>query len=389
MRIILMCGKGGVGKSTLGAALAVRAAHSGARTLLFSVDPAHSLAPILGTPVGPQMAQVADRLWATELEAVGGLTDRWADAKGYAETLLRSQGLDQPLGAELAMLPGVEEVAALVQLKTYVDSGQFDAIILDNAPTAFALRLLALPEIAAWYAKHATRLYERYGAQLLMLLPMLGGTFPAPPQGLIGRSLGSAGTLQDLPRLLTDPETTSAKIATTPDPMGLAEARELYKWLSVYGLTVDELLMNQVLPAAVADPFFTGQKQREAAIMAEAREAFAGLPVREIPRHPEPLAGLDALGALGAQLWPEGDPLARRSTDVAIRIEPVDGEVRVAIKLPFVEPKAVDLAKYENELYITIGQHRRNLLLPAETADMQPVKARFSDGKLLVTLART
>ena len=389
MRIILMCGKGGVGKSTLAAALALRAAQRGARTLLFSVDPAHSLGPVLGVPVGAAVTQVADRLWATELEAVGGLTDQWEDAKGYAESLLRSQGLEQPLGAELAMLPGVEEAAALTKLKAYADSGQFDAIVIDNAPTGFALRLLALPEIAAWYAKHARRLYERYGAQLMMALPMLGATFPMPPQGLIGRGLGAADSLQALPGLLTDPAVTSAKLVLTPEQLGLAEAKNLYKWLSIYGLTVDEALVNLVLPPDVHDPFFAGQKAREAAIIAQAREDFAGLPLREIHRHPEELVGLDAIAALGAQLWPEGDPLAPLATDPAVKIERVDGEVRVAIKLPFVEPKGVDLAKFENELYITIGQHRRNLLLPPETAEMQPVKAKFSDGKLLVTLART
>ncbi len=384
-----MCGKGGVGKSTLAAALAVRAAQQGARTLLFSVDPAHSLGPVLGVPVGAEMTALTPLLWATELEAVAGLTDQWNDAKAYAETLMRSQGLEHPLGAELAMLPGVEEAAALTKLKAYADSGQFDAIILDNAPTGFALRLLALPEIASWYAKHASRLYERYGAQLLMALPMLGATFPLPPHGMIGRSLGSVGSLRELPRLLTDPAVTSAKLVMTADQLGLAEAKNLYKWLSVYGLTVDEVIVNQVLPSAVQDPFFVGQKNREAAIIAESRQAFAPLPLREVHRHPEELVGLEALGALGASLWPAGDALAPQSSDSALKIESVAGEVRVAIKLPFVEPKAVDLAKFENELYITIGQHRRNLLLPAETADMQPVKARFSEGKLLVTLART
>lgn len=387
MRIILMCGKGGVGKSTLASALALRAARRGARTLLFSVDPAHSLGPVLGVPVGAEVTEVAPRLWATELEAVTGLADQWEDAKGYAEALMRSQGLEHPLGAELAMLPGVEEAAALTKLKAYADSGQFDAIVLDNAPTGFALRLLALPEIASWYAKHATRLYERYGAQLLLALPMLGASFPLPPQGMIGRSLGSVGSLRQLPGLLTDPTVTTVKLVMTPEKLGLAEAKNLYKWLSIYGFTVDEAIVNQVMPTAVHDPFFAGQKSREAAIVAEARAAFAPLPVAEVHRQPEELVGLEALDALGASLWPEGDPLAPRSNDPALAVTSQGDEVHVAIKLPFVEPKSVDLAKFENELYITIGQHRRNLLLPAATAEMHRVKAKFSEGKLLVTLA--
>lgn len=389
MRIILMCGKGGVGKSTLAAAMARRAAQAGQRTLLFSVDPAHSLAPVLGTPVGGQVVQVADRLWATELEAVGGLSEQWAEAKAYAETLMKSQGLEHPLGGELAMLPGVEEAAALTRLKAFVDSGQFDAIVLDNAPTGFALRLLALPEIALWYAKHARKLYERYGAQLMMMLPMMAGSLPMPNPGLIGGSVGSLEKLEALPKLLGDPAVTSAKIVMTPDRLGQAEARELYKWLSVYGVTVDELLVNQVLPEAVTDPFFAGQKAREAQLLAETREAFAPLPVRAIEKQADELAGLPAIEAFGERLWPAGDPLARQGADQAVTITAAGAEVHVAIKLPFVPREAVDLAKFENELYITIGQHRRILLLPAETAGMQPVKAKFSEGKLLVTLAGT
>lgn len=387
MRIVLMCGKGGVGKSTLAAAIARRSAQAGARTLLFSVDPAHSLAPVLGQPIGGAMVQVAENFWATELEAVDGLSAQWAEGKAYVETLLKSQGVEHPLGGELAMLPGVEEAAALTRLKAFAESGQFDAIVLDNAPTGFALRLLALPEIAIWYAKHARRLFDRYGSQLMLLLPMLGGSVPLPHPTALSGSLNTLEQLEALPRMMGDPAITTAKVVMTPDQLGLAEARELYKWLSIYGVTVDELLVNQVLPDAVQDPFFAGQKAREAAIIDEATTSFAPLPVRVIARQGDELAGLAAIEAFGSKVWPTGDPLAPRTTDRAVRIEAREGEVLVTIKLPFVPREAVDLAKFENELYITIGQHRRILLLPAETASMQPVKAKFSEGKLLVTLA--
>jgi arsenite-transporting ATPase len=223
----------------------------------------------------------------------------------------------------------------------------------------------------------------------MMMLPMLGGSLPLPGAGLMGGSMSSLERLEALPKLLSDPAVTSAKVVMTPDKLGLAEARELYKWLSVYGVTVDELLVNQLLPDGVQDPFFAGQKAREAAVLAEARADFGPLPVTAIPRQADELAGLPALDAFGAGIWPAGDPMAARTDDRAIRITSADGEVQVAIKLPFVPREAVDLAKFENELYITIGQHRRILLLPAETAGMQPVKAKFSEGKLLVTLAGT
>lgn len=392
MRIIVMCGKGGVGKSTLASALAVRAAAMGKRTLLFSVDPAHSLAATLGTPVGAAPTAIAANLWASELEPMAEVEAHWGEGKAYLENVLRSQGLEpaleKGLGSELAMMPGVQEFAALVKLKHYIDGGAYDVIILDNAPTAFSLRLLALPELLLWYAKHGMRIYERYGAQLMLLLPMLGSAFPAPSGGSVQRAKALVASMRELPAIFANPDITSARLVMGPDRLSLDEGKAAYHQLTVYGLNVDEVTINGALPDAVTDPFFADQKARERAIAREAEDAFAPLPVRHVERRRDAILGLFHLTALADDAWGTQDALARRSPECALRIDRVEGgQVVVAIKLPYVKPADVDLAKFENELYITIGRHRRNILLPDDTAAMQPVKAKFSEGKLLVTLA--
>jgi arsenite-transporting ATPase len=387
MRIIVMCGKGGVGKTTLAAALGVKAAQAGKRTLVFSVDPAHSLSLAMDAPLGPQPVSVGPNLWAAELEAIEEVDTNWADVRDYFSSLMQSQGLQDRLGGEISSLPGINEFAALVKLKQFYDSGRFDTIVLDNAPTGFALRLLSLPEIFAWYAKHAIRLYEKHGPQLMLMLPMFGASVPMPQPGLVGKAMGLVEQLKDLPLIFADPTRTSTRLVLTPDRLALEEAKKAYGYLSLYGLNADAVIVNGVLPDAVQDPFFAKRREAEQAVRAQARALFAPLPVWEVPLQPHEATGLGALMALAASAWPEADPTAPLSHERAISITAQDGQLLVSIKLPFVASKDVDLAKFENELYITIGNHRRNLLLPPEARDMQPVKAKFTEGRLLVTLA--
>ncbi|MDB5099134.1 MAG: arsenic-transporting ATPase [Cyanobacteria bacterium RYN_339] len=389
MRIILMCGKGGVGKSTLAAALGARSAAVGQRTLVYSVDPAHSLAWTFDQAVGGTPTPLGPNLWAAELEALSLLDDQWGDLRGYLDSVIKSQGFQQGAGAELASLPGVHEFAALLRLKQHADSKQFDVIIVDHAPTAFALRLLSLPDVMGFYAKHGKRLWERYGAQMMMALPMLGANIPLPTGGMIGKGLETLELLRGLPALLADPAVTSARLVLTPETPALDEARNLYAHLSLYGITTDQVLVNRLLPAAVVDPFFAEPREREQGVRARAQAEFAPVAVSEVEMLAQEPRGIAKLTAFGEQVWPSSDATARQTQDLALRVTQDGEQVMVDIKLPFVTAKDVDLAKFENELYITIGQHRRNLVLPPETTDMQPVKAKFAEGRLLVTLART
>lgn len=388
MRIIVMCGKGGTGKTALGAAIGARSAALGKRTLVFSVDPAHSLSFILDTPLTAQPTAVADKLWGAELEAFEEIEANWSEVKGYITTLLQSQGLEHQLGAEISSLPGINEFAALVKLKQYYDSQQFDTIVVDNAPTGFALRLLSLPAIFSWYAKHALKLYERHGAQLLLMAPMVGANVPLPTTQVIDRTFGLVDQLKDLPLLFADPAVTSTRLVLTPDRLALEEAKKAYSYLCLYGLNADAVYLNQVLPDQVTDPFFDRRREAESGYRAQAKTLFAPLPVTEIPLQPGELHGLKAVQNLAGAIWPEGDPSERQSDEQAIRIEREGEQILVSIKLPFISSKDVDLAKFENELYITIGNHRRTLLLPSDATEMQPIKAKFNEGRLLVTLAR-
>jgi arsenite-transporting ATPase len=387
MRILLMCGKGGVGKTTLAAALGARSAAAGKKTLIFSIDPAHSLSSIVGTPLGAEPVSLGDRLWGAELAAMDTVDADWSELKNYFLSLLESQGLDSRLGDDLVALPGIDEFAALLSIKKFHDSGLYDVLVVDNAPTGFALRLLSLPAVASWYGTHAMKLYERHMPSIMLMAPMMGTSVPFPPGTVIAQAVGLIDTLKDLPLLFSDPAVTSLRLVLSAERLALEEARNTYKHLALYGLLPDAVLVNQVLPDAVKDPFFAPRQAREAAVLAQAALDFAPLPLWRVPLESEEVTGLQALQALGQAIWPLGDPTAAQSSERAITVTQEAGQVLVSLKLPYTASKDVDLAKFENELYITIGNHRRTLLLPPEAARMQPIKAKFVEGRLLVTLA--
>jgi arsenite-transporting ATPase len=387
MRALMFCGKGGCGKSTLAAAAALRAAQEGARTLLLSMDPAHSLGTILGQDLTGAPRPVAERVWAAEFEPSHAATDAWREALAYAERVAGSQLGVPAAGAELGLLPGVSEAAALLTLEQHVRSGQFDAVVLDHAPTGFALRLLALPHLGGSYGRKARTLYERHGAQLQLGLAMLGGNVPPPPPNLADQALAVLGGLEALTELLTAPETTSVRLVVPPDAPGVAEARHLYTWLSLYGLTVDEVLVNPLWPATIADPAVALWREREARVVQEVRSDFSPLPVVPVTRQVEALVGVEALLEFAAAVWPTQGVLARRGSQAAWRVTRDGHSLEVHVLLPFVPRDAVDLAKHGDELYITVRGHQRIVRLPSDAAGMQPTRARFVEGSLIVTLA--
>ncbi|MEB3330457.1 MAG: ArsA family ATPase [Candidatus Sericytochromatia bacterium] len=387
MRALMFCGKGGCGKSTLAAAAALRAAQEGARTLLLSMDPAHSLGTILGVPLTGAPLPVADRVWAAELEPAQAVTEPWRDALAYAERVASSQFAVPPAGTELTLLPGVVEAAALLALQHHLSSGRFDAVVLDHAATGFALRLLALPHLGGGYGRKARTLYERHGAQLQLGLAMIGGHVPPPPAGLADQALAMLGGLEALTELLTDPETTSVRLIVPPDAPGLAESRHLFTWLSLYGLTVDEVLVNPLWPATISDPLVGLWRQREARAVEEIQETFSPLPVVRVTRQAEALVGVEALLELAATVWPTRGVLPRRGSRSALRVSRAGATLEVHVLLPFVAREAVDLAKHGDELYITVMGHQRIVRLPSDAAGMQATRARFQDGCLVVTLA--
>jgi arsenite-transporting ATPase len=384
---VLFTGKGGVGKTTSAAATAVRAAARGLRTLVLSTDHAHSLGDALDTPLGPEPTPVAPRLDGLQIDAQRRFEQSWDQIRGYLATLLVKGGLDDVTADELVVLPGAQEVLALLEVREQAESGGYEVIVVDCAPTAETLRLLALPEALRWYFDRLYPTHRRLARTVRPLLARAGaGTLPDDDVlAAVERLYQQLAAVQDL---LTDPATTSVRLVLTPESVVLAEARRTYTSLALYGFAVDGVVANRLIPGGGDDPWRAAWVTAQAERLAEARRSFAGLPLYPVPYLPAEPVGLAALGELATRMYGDADPLAVAPVEPALRVvrEPATG-YRLELALPLVERGAVDLARAADDLVVTVGGHRRLVALPESLRRCDVVGAALADGRLTVRFA--
>jgi len=382
MRILLFTGKGGVGKSTVAAGTAARAAAAGHRTLVLSTDPAHSLADAFATAVGPEPTEVAPRLFVQQVDAQRRFEQSWAEIQRYLLSVLDVAGLDPVAAEELTVLPGAEEVLALLELRLQVRSGRWDVVVVDCAPTAETLRLLALPEALGWYMQRVLPLQRRVVGALRPVLSRAAGV-PMPGGGVFDAIERLHAELDEVRELLAGPGS-SVRLVLTPENIVLAEARRSYTTLSLFGYRVDGVVANRVFPGDGADAWRAGWVAAQSDVLVRVEESFAGLPVwRSVYRSDEPV-GVDALAAMAAELYDGSDPLAPAAGAGPFRIVRTASGAVLHLALPHVTRADVDLGRNGDELVVTVGSYRRLLTLPAGLARQRVGGARVERGELQV-----
>jgi arsenite/tail-anchored protein-transporting ATPase len=385
VRILLFTGKGGVGKSTVAAATATLAARSGQRTLVLSTDAAHSLADAFGTSVGAEPVQVAPLLYVQQVDAQLRFEQSWAEIQGYLLSVLEIAGVDPVAAEELTVLPGAEEVLALLELRLHALSDDWDLIVVDCAPTAETLRLLALPEALGWYMTRVFPVERRVVRALRPVLSRAAGV-PMPDDGVFGAVERLHAELDEVRALLTGPAT-SVRLVLTPEQVVLAEARRSYTTLSLFGYRVDGVVANRVFPAGDADAWRTQWVTAQSDVLAGVEDSFAGLRVWRSEYRPSEPVGLEALGELAAHLYGDSDPLAVPPAREPLRITRSSGGAVLHLRLPFVVRGDVDLARDGDDLVVTVAPYRRLLTLPAGLARHRVAGARVEDGELRVRFA--
>lgn len=382
MRVLLFTGKGGVGKSTIAAGTAALAAESGLRTLVLSTDAAHSLADAFAVEVGGEPATVADRLWVQQVDAQQRFEQSWAAIQHYLMSVLDVAGVDPVAAEELTVIPGAEEVLALLELRHQAQVGEYDVIIVDCAPTAETLRLLALPEALGWYMSRVFPMQRRVVKALNPVLTRAAGV-PMPEDTVFGALERLHGELDQVRALLTGADA-SVRLVLTPENVVLAEARRSYTTLSLFGYRVDGVVANRVFPRDDADEWRGGWVRAQDEVLARVRESFHGLPVWESAyRGTEPV-GADALVALARGAYRGADPVAPPTGSDPLTVTR-DGRGSVLrLALPHVTSSEVDLARNGDELVMTVGAYRRLLTLPSGLAQHRIAGARVDQGELQV-----
>lgn len=390
MRVILMTGKGGVGKTSVAAATGLRCAELGHRTLVLSTDPAHSLADSFDMPLGHEPRLVRPNLWGAELDALMELEGNWGAVKRYISQVLQARGLDGVQAEELAILPGMDEIFGLVRMKRHYDEGDFDVLIIDSAPTGTALRLLSLPEVGGWYMRKFYKPLQGMSVALRPLFepifrPLTG--FSLPDKEVMDAPYEFYEKIEALEKVLTDNMQTSVRLVTNPEKMVIKESLRAHAYLSLYNVSTDLVISNRIIPEEVTDPFFQKWKDNQKQYRQEIHDNFRPLPVKEVPLFSEELCGFEALERLKEVLYKDEDPSQVYYKENTLRVVVDNNEYTLELYLPGIPKEQVQLNKTGDELNIRIGNHRRNLVLPQALAMLQPSGAKMEDDYLKIKFA--
>jgi arsenite-transporting ATPase len=383
MRIVLFTGKGGVGKTTTASATALRLADRGVKTLLLSTDIAHSLADALGVQLSGEPLEVAPSLWAVQIDTQSRFEAAWRDVQNFLIDMLSRSGVDPITADELTVLPGVDEVLALLAVRELALQGDWDALVVDCAPTAETLRLLALPEALSWYLQKVFPAHRRIAKGIRPIATMLGRGEVIPPDNIFEALLRLNDDLAGVQQLLGDPAISTVRLVLTPESVVAAEARRTFTALALYGYSVDLVIANRVFPAG-DDAWRAGWAKAQQEQLVSIRESFAGLPVREVPYRASEPVGPDALRELAGVLYGDADPGALGPQHELLRVDADGNDFVLAMALPLASRSGVDVARAGDDLVVTVSGHRRVLTLPSVLRRCVVVSGDFDGTELRV-----
>jgi arsenite/tail-anchored protein-transporting ATPase len=389
-RVLLFTGKGGVGKTSVAAATAVRSARRGSRVLVTSTDPAHSLADVLDQGVDDAPTPVEEwagggRLVAQQIDAQARLERHWREVRDYLVALFAWGGVGRVEAEELVLLPGLDELFSLIDLRHQVDSQEHDLVVVDCAPTAETLRLLSLPDALRWYVDRMLQPGRRVARAVRPLTRGLGaggGSLPVPDDDVFGAVERVHADLAAVHGLLQDPERSSLRLVLNAERMVVAESQRTATSLSLFGYGVDAVAVNRMLPDEIEDPYLRRWKARQAEHLGTIRREFAPTPVLTAPLLPDEVAGPDALAVLADALYGELDERAVLHQDRPLRVL-ADGDARLLqVALPFAHKGEVDLARRGTDLHLRVGSLKRTVPLPGALQRLEIARARLDDGVL-------
>ncbi len=383
-RILLFTGKGGVGKTTTAAATALRCADAGLRTIVLSTDPAHSLADAFDVPLTSVGSPITPMLWGQQLDAQERLEDAWGEIQSYLQDVLGWAGLDALEAEELSVIPGLDEIFSLSDIKSFAESGTWDVVVVDCAPTAETIRFLSLPDVLSWYMERIFPMERRLVKAVRPILTRVT-SLPIAGEEVFDATRRFYDRLDGVRELLTDGERTTVRLVVNPERMVIAEARRLSTYLSLFGYQVDAVIANRLLPEAITDPWFKAWKDAHAEHLSAIEDGFAPLPVLRAELAPEELVGVERLRAFADLLYGDRDAAAILHRAEPLSVERRGGDYVLRIELPFADHDDLDLGRVDDELLVRVGPYRRGIVLPDSLKRRSVAGARMVDDRLEVT----
>jgi arsenite-transporting ATPase len=389
IRIVLFAGKGGVGKTSIAAATGVACAQKGLKTLIMSLDAAHSLVDSFdldrtlmdknkGRPI-----RVAKRLSVQEVDVQEEIAKNWGEVHKYISSLLNISGIDEVLAEELAILPGMEEVSSLLHINRYVAQKRYDVILLDCAPTGESIRFISIPTSLEWYMK---KLFDVERKVVKVARPITKRLYsvPLPEDEYFSTIQRLFDRLQGIDRLLSDPNITTVRLITNPEKIILKETQRAYMYFSLYKMGVDAVVINRILPEAVDDGYFARWKETQDLYIRKTEQLFSPIPILKVPMLSDQVVGIADLSELAREIYDKLSPEQVLYAGIPYNFRKVGNDYFLDIKIPFLTKKEVELSKRNEELIVRIGGFKRHVLLPRSIAARAPTGAKVEQDKVVI-----
>ena len=383
MRVILYMGKGGVGKTSVAAATALRSAQLGYRTIILSTDSAHSLADSFDLALGSEPQPILPNLWGQEPEVSRTIGARWGTIQEWMSALLAWRGMDEMVASDMAILPGMEELANLLYIIDYSRSGKYDVIIVDCAPTGETLRFLAFPEVLHWWMDRMFPI-GRKAASLVHPLVSRLTSIPVPDDEVFASVESLFSELDEIQSLLTNQDEASVRLVVNPEKMVIKEAQRTFTYLNLYGYLTDLIICNRLIPDKVDDRYFSFWKKSQSQYYTMIEENFAPLPISSVPLLEQEVVGIPMLKVMADALYGGDDPTKVFFRGQIQQFHEEDEHYILTLALPFTEKGDISLVQNGDELIIRVGNFKRNIILPHALVGLAATEARFDGGRLRI-----
>ncbi|MDY6796331.1 MAG: ArsA family ATPase [Actinomycetota bacterium] len=395
MRIILYTGKGGVGKTSIAAATALRIAEMGYSTLVISTDAAHSLADSLDMELEHHPVEIIENLWGQEINVLKEMEENWVVIQKYVEEVFAWGGIEEILVDELMSYPGTDELFSLLEIKKHHDRGNFEVIVVDCAPTGETLRMLSFPDIARWWMERLFPLGRKATNLARPLMKAINkfpvtqdmkavAGIPMPEENLYNSIESFFNRMEKLHMILSDPKTSSIRLVLNPEKMVIKEAQRTYTYLNLFGFCCDAVVANRLIPEEVHDDYFKEWKHIQELYGKEVEEEFYPLPILKLPLFDREIVGLDMLKRTAEKVFGDTDPSRILFKGETQKVVKKGKGYEMTIPLPMVEKKDVDLLQRDFELIVKVGNYKRDIILPRVLAGMRASGARFQDERLIL-----
>ena len=386
-RTILYTGKGGVGKTSVAAATAMRCAAQGLRTIVLSTDPAHSLSDLLETELGGTPTRCGPDLYAQEVQAQAEMERNWEAVQDWMGDLLAERGVDPISAEELTVPPGMDELFSLLQIKRHHDDGEYDVIVVDCAPTGETLRLLSFPDVARWWLDKVLP-FERRVMSATRPFARTLLDIPLPSDAVFEDVQRLVSNLVAMNEILRDRSRTSVRLVMSPDRMVIKEAMRTFTYLNLYGYLTDAVVVNRVFPAAAGDGYFAAWREVQQRELELVRGAFSPVPILVCPYFEREVVGPEMLDRLALETFGDGRPSELLHTELSQELVARNGSATLRLPVPFVDKADIALKKIGLEVIVRVGAQKRTIMLPPALAAYHPSAARFQDESLEVVFEK-